>query len=280
MFVLPALILVCGFLLYPFAYNLILSFEKTDPYTLQNRYVGLDNYKAFLTSQRFWAAATRTVVFSLGTAIGSLIFGMILAMAIHSLEFKYKTVFLALLFIPWIIGFVETGLIAKLLLHPVLGPIGRALSGSLGQFASVLGNPNTALLAVTGVHIWKHVPFMLVNGYAALQTVPKEEYDAARIDGASSLEVFKYITIPEIRPVVGATLLLIVIWQFGAFTLFDVLTAGGPVRSTEVLTYSIFLSHSERSFGDAATQSILLFLFSVVLIVVYTRLEFRHFESE
>lgn len=272
-FVLPAVIFTFGFILYPIIYNVLLSMQKVD-ITGQFRYVGLTNYKELLQSPEFLAAFVRTMGFSVATALGSVVIGLFLAICVHHLDIRNKTWLIGLLFVPWIMGFVETGIIWKFLLHPLLGPVGQLVGKSL------LGNPKTALAVLTAVHVWKHIPFALVTFYAALQNFPREIYEAACVDGANAPQIFFKVTIPQLRGIGIATTLLITIWQFGAFTLFDVMTGGGPLRSTEVLTIYIYKCFEARRFGAAGTASVILFVAALVLTTAYLFTEFNRLTKE
>jgi len=281
LYLLPALLLTVGTILYPVVFNVILSFKKTNIYTLEQSYFGAGNYISILQSPRFWSAAGHTVSFSFGTALGALVLGLLAALCVHHFDFKHKQFILALLFVPWIMGGVETGLIAKWLLNPVTGPVGLLFSG-LGLVtpgSSLLGKPETALLTITLVFIWKHVPFAMITTYAGIQSLPKEPYEAAALDGASSWKIFTYITLPQLRPILVTTLLLLAIWQFGAFTILQVMTAGGPLHSSEVLTLYMFNFFEARRFGKAATVSIVLFSFASLLTLLYMKMESRHGEA-
>ena len=281
LYLLPALLLTVGTILYPVVFNVILSFKKTNIYTLEQSYFGAGNYISTLQSPRFWSAAGHTVSFSFGTALGALVLGLLAALCVHHFNFKHKRFILALLFVPWIMGGVETGLIAKWLLHPVTGPVGLLFSG-LGLVtpgSSLLGKPETALLTITLVFIWKHVPFAMITTYAGIQSLPKEPYEAAALDGASSWKIFTHITLPQLRPILVTTLLLLAIWQFGAFTILQVMTAGGPLHSSEVLTLYMVSFFEARRFGKAATVSIVLFSFASLLTLLYMKMEFRHGEA-
>jgi len=267
-FILPAVLLTVGSISYPFIYNLLLSFYDTKVGTL-DRFIGFSNYRALFSSSPFWEAVLRTIAFSFGTAIGAVILGLVLALCIHHLDLPGKTFLLGVLFVPWVMGFVESGIIARWVLHPVLGTVGQLINKAL------LSDPRTALATVTAVSVWKHIPFALVTVYAALQALRRDMYEAAMVDGANAWQAFRNITIPQLRPILFATGLLLVIWQFGAFTLIAVMTEGGPLHATEIVTVYIYDLFEARSFGKAAAASVVLFVLACILTVAYLKLEFK-----
>ena len=233
--------LTAGTLAYPLIYSAILSLYETNPATLVDSFVGLRNYADLFASDRFLFAIVRTAFYALTSSFAALVIGLVVALCIHHLDFRYKSLLLGLLFVPWVMSPVEVALIGKWMVHPIFGPLNHALVslGVIPRNTSLLGQPATALATITAVYTGKHVPFVMVVLYAALQTLPKAIYEAGRLDGAGSFGLFWHLTLPLLRPIMVTTFLLIVIWQFGSYAVFDVMTGGGPRGSTEVL--SIFI---------------------------------------
>lgn len=253
---------------------------STDIYTLEPHFVGLKNFSNLISEPRFWSDVGRTAVFSVGTAVGSVIMGFFIAMMLHWLDFKHKHVLLTLFFLPWVLSWVSTGYVWRWVLHPVLGPIPPILK-SLGlpfEWRDFLGDPDTALAVVTFVHIWKHIPFTMIITFAGLQVIPKNLYEASAIDGANLWQQLRFMTIPLLRPIMTIIALLLIIWQFGAFDIFKVMTRGGPAQSSEVLPLYIFLIFEQRKFGMAATVSLFLYILALMLILIYLRGEFERLE--
>jgi ABC-type sugar transport system permease subunit len=276
LFFIPAFIVTVVVIIYPFLYNLILSFTRTN-INLKQDFIGLGNYKDLVLSSRFFAACWRTIVFSFATALGSVIMGSLTAVVVHYLDCKYKYILLSLYFLPWLLSFVVTGLAWGWLLHPILGPLYKLFN--LSAQMSLLGNPYTALITVTLVHIWKHVPFAMITIYAAIQSLPKSPYEAASIDGANSWQQLRYITIPQLRPIITTITLILMMWQLGAFTIFQVMTRGGPLSSTEVLSIYIYKQFETQHFGLAGAAALFLFVFACLLTFVYLKTEFKRIEE-
>lgn len=277
LFLLPALLLTAGTLAYPLAYSAVLSLYETDPATLSETFVGLANYVDLLTAQRFLAAAVRTTFYSVVSSFGAVVIGLAVALSIHHFDFRYKSLLLGLLFVPWVMSPVEVALIGKWLVHPIFGPLNHALVaiGLIRPNTSLLGHPATALSTITAVYTWKHIPFIMVAVYAGLQTLPKAVYEAATVDGAGSFRLFWHFTLPLLRPILVTGFLLIVIWQFGSYAVFDIMTGGGPRGSTEVLSIFIVDRFDRRHFGESAAVAVVLFVLATVLTIFYLRTEFR-----
>ena len=277
LFLVPAVVLTAGTLAYPLVYSAILSLYETNPATLVDSFVGLRNYADLFASDRFLFAMVRTAFYALTSSFAALVIGLVVALCIHHLDFRYKSLLLGLLFVPWVMSPVEVALIGKWMVHPIFGPLNHALVwlGIIPRNTSLLGQPATALATITAVYTWKHVPFVMVVLYAALQTLPKAIYEAGRLDGAGGFGLFWHLTLPLLRPIMVTTFLLIVIWQFGSYAVFDVMTGGGPRGSTEVLSIFIVDRFERRHFGESATVAVVLFALAAVLTVVYLHTEFR-----
>lgn len=277
LFLLPALVLTAGTLAYPLAYSAILSLYQTDPATLAETFVGLSNYVDLFTAERFLMAAVRTTFYSVVSSFGALVIGIAVALSVHHFDFRYKSLILGLLFVPWVMSPVEVALIGKWMIHPIFGPLNHAMVwiGLIPKNTSLLGHPSTALATVTAVYTWKHIPFVMVAVYAGLQTLPKAVYEAAKLDGAGSPRLFWHFTLPMLRPILVTSFLLIIIWQFGSYAVFDIMTGGGPRGSTEVLSIFIVDRFDRRYFGESAAVAVFLFVLSTVLTVFYLRTEFR-----
>ncbi len=277
MFILPALLLTAGTLAYPFFYNLGLSFFSTDPTTSAHTYIGIQNYVDALTEPRFLAAIWRTLVYSFVSSFFAIVLGLGVALVVHHIDLPFKSLILGLLFIPWIMSPVEVALIGKWLVHPIFGPLNAALTamGLLRKGTSLLGHPSTALWTIIAVYTWKHIPFVMVTAYAALQTLPKPVYEAARLDGARAFDLFWHLTLPLMRPVLVTSAVLIVIWQFGSYAVFAIMTGGGPRGSTEVMSIYIIDLFDRRHFGESAMVAIVLCVIALVLTFIYLLSEFR-----
>jgi len=279
LFFVPAFIVTIGVIIYPFFYNLILSFTRTN-IRLEQGFIGLVNYKELVLSSRFLAACLRTAAFSIVVALGSVIMGSLTALVVHYLDWKdkYKYILLSLFFVPWLISDVVVGLVWGWLLNPILGPLYTLFNLSLPTH-SLLGDPNTALIMVLLVYIWKNTPFAMITIFAAIQSLPKSPCEAASIDGANSWQQLRYIILPQLRPIIMTVTLILVMWHLGAFTILQVLTKGGPIYSTEILAIYIYNQFKTIHFGLAGAASLFLFFLACLLTLVYLKTEFKRIEE-
>lgn len=278
----PLYLLVPGVLLYlviamgPSLATAVYSFtDETGIRGAPTNWVGFDNFDEFLfrglASRDNIAATVRTLQFSFVVTLIQFSLGLILALLLNQ-KLKGRTFFRTLFFIPVILGVVIQGLMWKLFLLPSSGPMAEFLGifGYQGEFLG--GQPTEAFGWVIVVQIWANVGITMVIFLAGMQTISADLYEAARIDGASGLQVFRNITWPQLTPAINTNFLLNIIGSLQAWQLFLVLTGYKP--GTQVLGYLVFaegfgqtsgsVSASFRQ-GFAAAASIVLF-FLVLLI--------------
>lgn len=241
-------------------------------------WIGLDNYREFLFMGRASAdnfdALKRTLIFSLIVTVVQFTLGLFVALIVNQ-KLKGANIFRTIYFMPVILGVVIQGLMWSLFLYPLGGPVAKALSlfGIRSEFLG--GQPAEAFAWVTFVQIWANMGITMMIFIAGLQTIPAELYEAARIDGANSWQVFRNITWPLLTPSVNTNLLLNVIGSLQAWQLFLVLV--GYRNGTQVLGYLIYATGFGQTSGSvtssfrqgyAAAASIVLFLLVLVIGMV------------
>jgi multiple sugar transport system permease protein len=270
----PSLGLLGLLMVYPLVQVVRMSF-----YEIKLRsevWVGLGNYGEILRSELFWQVLWQTVLFTLGSVLFHLIIGMGLALLLHTkINVRIRNLFRGILIIPWLFAPTVAGMIWVLMLSPfgVLNGLLAAL-GLLGPNDTInwLGNPATALLAVTAMNIWRAFPFFMVMLLAGLQAIPEDVYEAADIDGTTGWQKFWYITIPGLRGIILTIVLLDFIWTFRAFDPVYVMTGGGPVNSSQVLPTIIYFDAFQKlKFGYASAEAVIMFLILFAVSVVYVR---------
>ncbi|HWU41615.1 MAG TPA: sugar ABC transporter permease, partial [Candidatus Acidoferrum sp.] len=180
-----------------------------------------------------------------------------------------------LLIIPWLFAPTVASMIWVLMLSP-FGVVNGFLSGvgllSPNQTINWLGSPNTSLLSVTAMNIWRAYPFFMVMLLAGLQAIPEEVYEAADIDGTTSFQKFWFITIPALRGIILTIVLLDGIWTFRAFDPVYVMTGGGPVNSSQVLPTIIYFDAFQKlRTGYASAEAVVMFLILFGFSVLYVR---------
>jgi raffinose/stachyose/melibiose transport system permease protein len=286
-FILPLLLLLPGFILYlmiamgPSIATSAYSFtDATGIRGAAVNWIGLDNYEEFLfrgvASRDNIAALKRTLVFAFFVTTIQFTFGLILALVLNQ-RLRGRTFFRTLYFMPVILGVAIQGLIWKLFLLPRGGPVAQVF-GLLGIQSEFLGGqPNEAFAWVIVVQIWANVGITMVIFLAGLQTISSEYYEAARIDGANSWQLFRNVTWPLLTPSVNTNILLNVIGSLQAWQLFLVLI--GYRNGTQVLGYLVYATGFGQTSGStasafrqgfAAAGSIVLF-FLVLIIGLSTQ---------
>jgi multiple sugar transport system permease protein len=270
----PALLLLVLLMVYPLGQVIRMSFFEV---TLRKEtWVGLANYAEILRSVLFWQVLWQTALFTAGSVVFHLLIGMGLALLLHTrINARVRNLFRGLLIIPWLFAPTVAGMIWVLMLAPfgVLNGLLTSL-GLLDSNATInwLGSPSTALLSVTAMNIWRAFPFFMVMLLAGLQAIPEDVYEAADIDGTTSLQKFWYITIPGLRGIILTILLLDFIWTFRAFDPVYVMTGGGPINSSQVLPTIIYFDAFQKlKFGYASAEAVIMFLILFAVSVVYVR---------
>ena len=282
--VLPVFLIVMALLIYPFIDAILLSFQRRF-IGQAGTWVGIQNYVDLFTKpdSKFVKSAWVTVVFT-GAAIGGkLVIGMAMACVLNQ-RIPLRNINRGLMFLPWAVPAVVTAY-AWRFLFDTSGPINGVLfspNNLLGRY--VLDNQllddyiyffsdaRLALPALILVVIWSGTPFWTMNFLAGMQAISAELYEAAEIDGASTFQRFRYITIPGLRPVILVTALLSTIWTSANLTQILVLTGGGPNDATTtlpLLAYRVAIPGHELGMG--ATISMMMVPFYMILVFFLTR---------
>jgi len=275
LWLLPMIVVLGLFYLYPLLDVIRLSF--TDASLIREDYsYTFQSYRRLLLDPRTRHSLRITVIFALSNVVFQLIFGLMIALVFHTGEQRRiwgttftRTVVLA----AWIIPGVITGILWRTLLtsanYGIVNYFIRSLGGKTIPF---LIDPNYALLSLIIVNIWHGTAFSMLLQYAGLQRIPQELYEAARVDGAGAFQAFRYITLPQLRPVLFINLVLISIYTFNAFDMILALTGGGPARMTEVLTIN---THTQVfqffQLGRGAGMAVLLLLINLIMTLIYFR---------
>jgi ABC-type sugar transport system permease subunit len=180
--------------------------------------------------------------------------------------------------LPWAVPSVVNGIMWKWILNPSYGALNGFLYslGIIKDYVIWLGSPTLALIMVILADVWKETPFIMLLVLAALQTIPKDLYEAARVDGASAWQTFSRITIPLIQPVLFVAIALRTIWALKSFDLIYTLTAGGPSGGTSVIGYYTYLkSFVSLNLGRGAAVAYIMTAIVFVLIIIYQRMLYR-----
>ena len=267
LFILPFVIFCLILLLYPVVYSLALSFRDATVETFvsgEMPFNGLTQYQAALADPIFWKALINTLLFAFFSILFQFTIGFLLALLFQA-NFPLKNFCLAALLIPWVSPVLTAANIFKGLFNEV-GPINRlAQLIGLGPFPW-LSDPDYALPATIVTNIWIGFPFNFILLYAGMRSIPEDIYEAAKIDGASFWERVAYITMPMLKPVSVAVLMLGTIYTVKVFDVVWIMTGGGPANGTHLLsTYAYQVGFSVLNFGQAAAIATLLVLLVLLL---------------
>lgn len=264
----PALLLIGLVNLYPTAYSVYLSLNRSRRGELE--FVGLRNYVTIMRSPAFWESLQTTVVFGIGFVLLTLCCAFALALAFKR-GVKLSGVYMAIIFIPWMLSDIVSGVMFRWLFLPNIGFAQRVL-GPLVNHVNLLGDPVGAMSVVIGATVWQATAFAMLLILAGMQTIPKELYESAVIDGATRWQSFWHITWALVRPTTVVTLLFLTIQAINVTGMFLAITDGGPGRATEVLSVRMYREAlTFFNFGSAATLSVLMFLLNAVLAAIYLR---------
>jgi len=272
-YVAPMLIVLSAVLLFPLGFSIYLSFAKITP-QLTFELSGFGNYARVLRDPTVWSAFGHSAIYAMAGVAGQFVLGLTAALLLHR-EIRGRRWFRLALLLPWVIPPVVTSLTWRWLLDSQFGVINDWLVrlGVLSKFHSWLGDTATALPVTVLVAVWRGFPFMMIMLLAGLQFIPREQYEAAQVDGAGPVHQFLYVTLPGLRHSIAVSTTLSAIWAFKEFALVQILTEGGPAGATEVvgtLVYKFFF-HFTR-FGDAAALGVLILLVLLLASYYYVRL--------
>ncbi|MFJ8061519.1 carbohydrate ABC transporter permease [Streptomyces sp. NPDC096142] len=237
-FVGPSVVVILGLSVVPVVWSLLLSFRADDLVT-PGRWVGLDNYRALAQDPTFRTAVGNTLLYAALYVPLSLVGGLALALALNR-RIRLIGLYRTLVFIPFVVSATAQGVLFSFILDPEFG-VANALLHHLGVSAQgFLSDPDQALYLLVLISLWSGVGFCVVVYLAALQDVPPELVEAARIDGAGRAQVLRHVILPALTPVT----VFLLLWQFitslQVFDLIYVTTKGGPLGSTTVIVYFVW----------------------------------------
>jgi multiple sugar transport system permease protein/N,N'-diacetylchitobiose transport system permease protein len=234
-------------------------------------FVGLGNYIAELTSPIFWGAMGRTFVLTVSSAGVSLALGLGLGVLMNQ-PLRGRWLLRSVIILPWALPGVVNAFMWQWIDHAQYGALNALLTQVhlLDTYQNWLGDPGTALWMIVIADIWKNTPLVALLVLAALQTVPKELADAAEVDGADALQVFRRVTLPLIMPMLLVALVLRTIDSIKLFNTIYVMTGGGPANATQTISlYAYKTAFQVFDFGKGATLGWLIAFVTVGFVIVY-----------
>ncbi len=268
--VVPALFLLLGLVAYPFFFAISISF--TDRLVGQpGEWIGLDNFRYLMNNPSFLKTIQNTIIMVVVSDILKLFIGLGLAMLLNQ-AVRGRGLMRAVIMLPWAMpGFVAF-LVWKLLYMPIGGAFNQILTKTniYPEIIDYLGQKSTALPAVIVATTWRGFPFWAISFLAALQGVPGELYEAAKVDGASSWQRFWDITLPSIRPVILIVTLMSSIWTANSFENIWIMTQGGPSDATMVFPVLAYFGMQTQRLGEAAAVSVAMIPALLILVFFVT----------
>jgi len=289
--ILPTALIVFGVVLFPAIFSVWISFHDVGLKELGNvfeaEFIGLDNYRAVVNDFAFkfqgsqnWGAAVTSVVYSFVSTFVTLLVGLVAALLLNR-PFRARGVSRAVFLFPYVAPIVSVAFVWRWILDPRPSGVLNDILMSLGLIdlpKAYLAERGLALGLVTLFTAWRYFPFAMLMILARLQALDRTLYEAADVDGASTWQKFLYVTLPELRYVLGAIFLLRLIWTFNKFDDIWLLTGGGfGTNVLPVLTYQF--SFKLNNFGRGAANAMILLLILLVFLILYVSVFMRKAED-
>lgn len=272
----PTLALLLAVIVFPVFWAL---FTSVHDYTLIapnfDTFTGFNNYLAAIGDTEFRHSLWLTGLFVAGVVLIEFLIGFVVALMLNSIE-RFKPVYYGILLCPLLMNPVIVGLIWRMFLHPSLGIVNYLLTVISIAPVNWLGSTKVAIWTIVMVDIWHQVSFMIVLLLAGLSALPKEPYEAARVDGAGTFKAFRHITLPLMWPVIIVTLLIRLIFAVKTYDLVYIMTRGGPGTATDFASYFIYrTAFVSLNVGEASAMAAIL----LALILALTAYLYRYMRS-
>ena len=279
--ILPSTILIALIYFYPLGsgfWQSLHNFNRVKPWAY--RFIGLRNYATALNTHEFWVALRTSVIWVVGGVALSYLLGLICALLLNE-KFRLRGIYRALLLLPWVVPPVVSGTSWLWMFADQDGLVNRTLFSLhlIREPIYWLSQPTLAMVAVIIVHVWQSFPFMMITVLSALSGIPDDIYEAGRIDGASGVQLFRYITFPLILPVSVIATVLSSIWTFNDFGTIWVMTGGGPANATTTLIIQSYKEAFQRfNVGYGTSLAVIAMILMLCIGAVYLRLQARQQE--
>lgn len=271
--IMPSLLLMVGLIVVPFFYAFWISLHRVNFLFPGRPFIGLENYVYMTTNQDFWASVGRTIYFTAVSVVTQTVLGIAIAQLLNK-PFRGRIIVRTLLLLPWAIPTVVNGTLWRWILDGSTGALNHLLLqlGLIKHNVIWLGRPFLAMNMVILGDSWRMLPLYVIMFLAGLQAIPEDLYDAARVDGATSWDCFRYVTLPFLRPVILVVLILRTLQTFRVFDIIYVMTRGGPANGTMVITFlTYFTTFKFQNFGYGAALAFFIGITTLGMAWVYIR---------
>jgi len=275
-FILPNFLGFAIFTLVPMLFSFALAFMAWDAFSTPE-FIGLDNFRRMLTDDGVRIAIVNTVYYTLGNVPLTMLASLGLALLLNR-KMKGVKFFRAAFFFPFITSLVAVAVVWNMLLHPTMGPVNNILRGiGIVEPPRWTASTTWAMPAVIIASVWRGMGYYMVLYLAGLQAIPRTLYEAAQVDGATKWKQFIHVTLPMLRPTTFFVTIMLTISSFRVFDLIQVMTGGGPGRSTNVLVFQIYNEAFVRfNFGYASALALVLFVLVLAVTVVQFTIEKKY----
>jgi len=273
----PAAVFIAVFMIYPIIYVVMMSLYKTNKLGILQEFIWFKNFVRLMKQQVFWEVTGRSLLWTIIGVLSKTVVGMIIALCLN-VEFRGRKFARMLFIIPWASSVPISAMLWKWVLDHEFGLLNHTLTylGITQNPPVWLGTPIWSFVSVMWVDIWIGIPFMALVFLAGMQSVPKDLYESAEVDGVNSVGKFFYITLPSIKQIIFIATLLSSLWTFNDFNTIYILTRGGPAGATDILITAIYKNGFEwLHFSDAAVMAVVTFIILMVLSIVYARVYFK-----
>lgn len=242
LFLVPGTLIFGMFILYPLFASQYFSLLRWSGFDSNQLFIGLQNYAELLKDKYFWDAFIRSFIFMASTVPAQMLISLVFAIVLNQKLLRLSALFRTLIFLPVVTPVAVIGIVMTIMLSPFNGPINMALLdfGLAKRTVDFLGDPNLVLHTLAAIYVWKWIGVTMVYWLAALQTVPRELYEAARLDGVRGWQVTLFIVLPMIMPFAIVIGLISAIGALNVFPLIQAMTQGGPYFASEVMETYIF----------------------------------------
>jgi len=261
-------LVLVAILIFPLAFSFVISLQDFQLTKIgQQRFIGLENYVNLLSNESFWTAMRNTIVFVV-VAVGiEVVLGFGLALLLHNKATFLRGSFRSTLLTPMFITPIAVGLIFRFLTNSQLGVITIGLK-TLGIYIDLF-SPKLALLSIALIDVWQWTPFMLLLLLAGLESLPEEPFEAARVDGAKGWTIVRYLTLPMMRPIILAAIVIRMLDAFKVYEYIYAITRGGPGDATETMQYFIYRTgFTYFRAGEAAAMSYTYIIVITIMVVI------------
>jgi len=267
----PAMLLIAAVSFSPLGYAIVQSLHRSD-YLDLGRFVALENYDIFLLSGAGIRRVQNSLIFVLGSLALAMPLGFLLAVLLNR-PMPLRNLFRTILILPWLISNTVAAILWMWIVNADFGPLAHLASLVGIEMANPLANQGWAMAAVILCNVWASYPLVMVFVLASLQTVPTDVYEAARIDGARGWQRFWYVTFPLVRNTTLVTLVLTTLHTFNNVTFVLIMTGGGPVGSTDMMAFQVFLEGFKFfRMGVASAGAIVIFAINIAFTIAYMRI--------